>query len=135
MGEKKRIVLVLCACTGQTVDRGLISDMEKWCDAEGYQVVALTLVENTNAVVGRKTYDMVKTLIDKDMIDGLVTYSVYMFNSAEGEATVNYIYDKNKFFVPCVEEIKQRHLNDSVCDTFCNNEDSICIRFCKMEKL
>ncbi len=112
MCNKKRVALVLAHDIDECVDRALIDYMERWCEAEGYNIVVLTMAENEGAIVGNQTLSLVKTLIDEDMIDGIVTYTVFMLNSAEGEAIVDYVYSNDKFFVPYAEEMKERNRHD-----------------------
>lgn len=109
MGDKKRVALILTRDIDEHVDRNLINYMENWCESEGYNIVVLVMAENEGAVVGEQTLSLVKTLVDGDMIDGVVTYTVYMLNSASGEAVVDYVYANNKFFVPHVEEMQERN--------------------------
>ncbi len=106
--NNKRIVLVLTSETGKQISSESIDGIVNWCEEEGFSVVMLVISEKHDATIGTKTLDVINTLITKDMIDGVITFELGMFNSEAGNRALEELKRNGKFFVSYIEEMQSR---------------------------
>lgn len=101
---KARVAVVITAEIPNEVDLEAANELIGFCEVEGLLPIVFLQEETHSGSLGRKGYEAISQLIEKDMIDGVITLSGAMLDSKFGNALMA-DSKKNGFFVVAYEDI------------------------------
>lgn len=101
---KARVAVVVTTEIPNEVDAKSANELIDFCEEEGLLPIVFLQEETRSGSLGSKGYQAVSQLIEKDMIDGVITLSQAMLDSKFGNALV-VDSKRNGFFVVTYEDI------------------------------
>ena len=101
---KARVAVVVTTEIPNEVDAESANELIDFCEEEGLLPIVFLQEETRSGSFGSKGYQAVSQLIEKDMIDGVITLSKAMLDSKFGNALVA-DSKRNGFFVVTYEDI------------------------------
>lgn len=101
---KARVAVVVTTEIPNEVDAESANELIDFCEEEGLLPIVFLQEETRSGSLGSKGYQAVSQLIEKDMIDGVITLSKAMLDSKFGNALVS-DSKRNGFFVVTYEDI------------------------------
>lgn len=101
---KARVAVVVTTEIPNEVDAESANELIDFCEEEGLLPIVFLQEETRSGSLGSKGYQAVSQLIEKDMIDGVITLSNTMLDSKFGKVLVA-DSKRNGFFVVTYEDI------------------------------
>lgn len=101
---KARVAVVMTAEIPNEVDLESANELIGFCEAEGLLPIVFLQEETHSGSLESKGYEAISQLIEKNMIDGVITMSGEMLDSKFGNALMA-DSKKNGFFVLAYEDI------------------------------